>query len=54
MKIMSRQDIKTGRIFVNLVLTKEEVEKVITGGVVDGEDWHLAIQIVGYGEEDAL
>ena len=53
MKIMSKQEIKTGKIFVNLILTKEEVKRLIDGKVINGEDSHLAIQIVGYGEEEA-
>jgi len=51
MKIMSRQDITTGKIFANLVLTKEEVERLIDGKVIAGEEPLLFIQIVGYGEE---
>ncbi len=51
MKIMSRQEIATGKIFVSLVLTKEEVERLIAGGVITGEEPLLAIQIVGFGDE---
>ena len=51
MKILSRQEVKTGKIFVNLVLTKEEVEKLVAGKIVNSEDEHLSIQIVGYGDE---
>ena len=52
MKILSRQELSTGKIFVNLVLTKEEVERLIAGKVITGEEPLLAIQIVGYGEEE--
>ena len=51
MKIESRQDLKTGKIFVNIILTEEEALRIIDGKVVSGEEQYLAIRIVGYGEE---
>jgi len=51
MKIESRQDLNTGKIFADIILTEEEVKKLIDGKVVKGEVPNLAIQIVGYGEE---
>lgn len=51
MKILSRQDIKTGKIFVDIILTEKEVAKLIEGKVVNGELPEVAIQIVGYGDE---
>lgn len=51
MEVLSRQDVSTGKIFANIILTKEEVEKLIAGGVVSGQEPQLAIQIVGYGDE---
>ena len=51
MKILSRQDLKTGKIFADVILTHREVLLIILGKVVKGEVPNLAIKIVGYGEE---
>ena len=51
MKIMSRREIETNQLFVNIVLTKEEVAKLIDGKVIRDEKPEIAIQIVGYGNE---
>lgn len=53
MKILSRQDIRTGKIFVNIVLTNKEALRIIDGKVVNGEEPYLSIQIVGYGEDES-
>lgn len=53
MKILSRQELKTGKIFVNIILTNKEALRIIDGKVVNGEEPYLAIQIVGYGEEES-
>lgn len=54
MKIMTRQDIKTGKVFVNIVLTEDELERLVDGKVVNGELPEVSIQIVGYGEESNI
>lgn len=46
MEILSRQELSSGKIFVNLVLTTEEVKKLIAGRVVNGEEPELATGIV--------
>ena len=51
MKIMGRREVETNQLFVNIVLTKEEVEKLIDGKVVSDETPEIAVQIVGYGDE---
>lgn len=51
MKIMSRREIESNQLFVNIVLTEEEVKKLIDGKVVSDAKPEIAIQIVGYGDE---
>ena len=46
MKIMSRREIESNQLFVNIVLTKEEVEKLVAGNVVNDEKPEIAVQIV--------
>lgn len=53
LKILSRQELSTGKIFVNIILTEEEVKRLISGKVINGEEPMLSIQIVGYGEEES-
>ena len=52
MKILTRVETESGKIFANVILTKEEGEKLLGGGVVNGELPEVAIQIVGYGDDD--
>lgn len=51
MEIMTKQDIVTGQVFANVVLTEEEVEKLVKGKVVNGDVPEVSIQIVGYGDD---
>ncbi len=51
MKAISRVELSSGKIFINVVLTEEETKHLIEGNVVSFEDSHLNIQVVGYGEE---
>lgn len=52
MKIQAMREETTDKIIVNIILTESEVKKLIAGGVVNGDEPQLAIQIVGYGEEE--
>ena len=52
MKIQAMREETTDKIIVNIILTEAEVKKLIAGGVVNGDEPQLAIQIVGYGEEE--
>lgn len=54
MKIVARQEVLNHKVFVNIVLTEDEVGKLVDGKVVNGELPDVAIQIVGYGEESNL
>lgn len=40
------------RVFINIVLTEKEVDRIGDGNVVNYEDNEKIIQIVGYGDED--
>ena len=51
MKILSRQELSTGKIFVNIILTNKDALRIILGKVVSGEAPYLQVQIVGYGKE---
>ena len=53
MKILTRQDLTTGKIFADIVLTHREVLLIILGKVVSGEKPQVSIQIVGYGKEES-
>jgi len=53
MNILTRQDVKTGKIFVDIILTEKEVAKLIEGKLIKGESPQVALQIVGYGDESA-
>ena len=52
MKVMSRVDPETSRTYINIVLTEDEVKRLVDGKVVSVEDPHLVVQIVGYGQEE--
>lgn len=51
MKIMTEPEQK---VIVNLVLTENEVKRLVAGDVVSGEEEAVFVQIVGYGDEDGL
>jgi len=51
MKVESRQDVKEGKIFVNIVLTMDELERLYEGKVLNDDTREVSIQIVGYGDE---
>ena len=53
MNIMTKQDIKTGQVVADIVLTEKEVKKLVDGKIVTGDQPKLAVQIVGYGDESA-
>ena len=51
MKVQSRQDVKDGKIFVNVILTTDEMTNLSEGQVLNEDTPELSVQVVGYGEE---
>lgn len=51
MKVQSKQDVQDGKVFVNIILTTDELARLFEGQVVNDDDRELSVQIVGYGEE---
>lgn len=43
---MWKREIETNQLFVNIVLTQEEVKKLVNGKVVNDEKPEIAVQIV--------
>ncbi len=52
MKANARKEMQgKERVFINIVLTEAEANKIVDGKVVNYEDDEKVIQIVGYGDE---
>jgi len=52
MKILAKRIVEPeDRVAINLVLTENEVKRLVAGDVVSGEAEDIFVQIVGYGEE---
>lgn len=53
MKAIARKEMQgKERVFINIVLTEKDTDRLVDGKVVNYEDDEKVIQIVGYGEDE--
>ena len=52
MKILAKRIVEPEeKVVINLVLTENEIKRLVAGDVVSGEEEDVFVQIVGYGDD---